>query len=121
MDNAIQSMGSLALSQGMTSGIASRLNATANSNVDKTAKDFTSVFFSQMLQPMFDGVGVDPEFGGGHGEEVMKSFLTQEYGKIVANGGSGGGLTDAVKREIIRAQGQAAQIKARGGNHDSIQ
>jgi peptidoglycan hydrolase FlgJ len=116
MDNAIQSMGSLALSQ----GLSSRLNATANANVDKTAKDFTSVFFSQMLAPMFDGVGVDPEFGGGHGEEVMKSFLTQEYGKIVANQSSGG-LSDAVKQEILRAQSQAAQIKARGVMHDSVQ
>ncbi len=71
MDNTVTSMGNLALSQGM----ASRLNGTANSNFDKTAKDFTAVFFSQMLQPMFEGVGVDPMFGGGHGEEVMKSFL----------------------------------------------
>jgi hypothetical protein len=42
-------------------------------------------------------------FGGGHGEEVMRGFLVQEYGKMIANK-SHLGIADAVRAEMIRAQ-----------------
>jgi hypothetical protein len=45
----------------------------------------------------------DKMFGGGSGEDVYKSLLTQEYGKIVARTG-GLGIADAVQREIIHMQ-----------------
>jgi len=72
-------------------------------NIDKAAHDFEAMFATQMLQPMFEGVGVDPTFGGGHGEEVMKSFLLQEYGKIFAKGDRLG-VASLVKKEMLRAQ-----------------
>jgi len=62
-----------------------------------------------MLQPMFEGLQVDETFGGGHGEEVMRSFMVQEYGKIMAKRG-GLGIGDAVKQELIKIQ-QAAAAK----------
>jgi hypothetical protein len=42
-------------------------------------------------------------FGGGHGEEVFRSLLTQEYGRSMARAG-GVGFADAVQREILRLQ-----------------
>jgi peptidoglycan hydrolase FlgJ len=107
---SMQSVGDLAMSQ----AISSKLGAShSTANIDKTSKDFEGMFFSQMLQPMFEGLGVDPIFGGGHGEEVMRNLLVQEYGKMVSKGGRLG-IADAVKKEMIRAQGgsTASTLKA---------
>ena len=79
MDAGLQSMGDMAMMQ--ASSAASPANWQPAQSIDKTSKDFESMFLTQMLQPMFEGLGVDPTFGGGHGEEVMRSFLVQEYGK----------------------------------------
>jgi len=123
MSDAVQSMGNLALQQAMSLQSSTKSGA----GLDKAAQDFTGMFFSQMLQPMFEGVGVDPVFGGGHGEEVMKSFLVQEYGKIVAQRGFG--LTDAVKQQMIKSQAaqmakSASEVSAssmRGSAYDTVQ
>ena len=72
-------------------------------NIDKTAQDFEAMFATQMLHPMFEGITVDPTFGGGHGEEVMRSFMLQEYGKLLAKGGRLG-IAAQVKSEMLRAQ-----------------
>jgi len=102
-----------------------------NTNVDKAAEDFEAMFATQLLQPMFDGISVDPTFGGGHGEEVMRSFLLQEYGKIIAKTGRLG-IASQVKSEMLRAQetarargttspsmAQSAYSNAQGGQHVS--
>ncbi len=77
------------------------------------AEEFVQMFMAQMLQPMFEGVEANALFGGGHGEEMMRVFLVQEYGKAVAKG-SGGMLADAVKSEIIRLQSQTDNVGAGG-------
>lgn len=89
--------------------LASKMNSTAS--VDKSAQDFEAMFATQLLQPMFDTVHVNETFGGGHGEEVMRSFLLQEYGKMIAKTGKLG-IASHVKTEMLRAQESA---KARGG------
>ena len=71
--------------------------------IDKAAEDFEAVFLSQMLESMFKGIKTDGPFGGGHAEEMMRSFMLQEYGKVMAAGG-GIGIADAVKRELLHAQ-----------------
>jgi Rod binding domain-containing protein len=105
-DTSFQNMAEVAMAQAQTSG-AIKFNHHASLDViDKKSKDFESMFMSQMLQPMFEGVGVDPLFGGGHGEEVMRSFLIQEYGKAMSVGGHLG-IADAVKSALIRSQDAA--------------
>lgn len=113
MDTSMQAMGDVALSQLMTTPLANK--GAVPSNIDKAAQDFESVFITQMLQPMFDGIAVDPIFGGGHGEEIMRSFMVQEYGKIIAKNG-GFGLASAVKAELIRTQ-----QNAKGGRYATNQ
>ena len=71
--------------------------------IDKAAEEFEAVFLSQMLESMFKGVRTDGPFGGGHAEEMMRSFMLQEYGKTMAANG-GVGIADAVKRELLHAQ-----------------
>jgi flagellar protein FlgJ len=99
MDSGIQSAGDMA----MTQAIAPKLGKLGSGNMDKASKDFESMFMSQMLQPMFEGMDVNPLFGGGNGEKIMRGFLVQEYGKLAAKG-SHLGIADAVKSEMIRAQ-----------------
>jgi Rod binding domain-containing protein len=75
-------------------------------NYDKIvekAKEFESVFITEMMKPMFESVEVDPMFGGGNGEDVYRTMLTQEYGKKIAEGQSLG-LADYVTSALIRAQ-----------------
>ena len=116
MDTAIQSVqgmqaaSDVAIDRAMNARMkmpGANLSMTA---IDRTAKEFEGMFMSQMLQPMFEGIGVNPMFGGGHGEEVMRGFLVQEYGKMLAKN-SRSGIADAVKKEMIKAQ-TAAQVGA---------
>ena len=84
--------------------------AKRDAAMDKTAKDFESMFMSQMLQPMYEGLESDGMFGGGHGEEVMRGMMLQEYGKAMTQG-SASSLTDAIKGELIRMQEKASGEK----------
>jgi flagellar protein FlgJ len=71
------------------------------------AEDFEAMFVAQMLGSMFEGIETDGLFGGGHGEEVFRSLLIDEYGKVIARAG-GIGLADTVQRQIIAMQEGAA-------------
>ncbi len=104
MSTALQSAGDLAITQATGPALMNRYahRGTAH-DIEQSAKDFESMFMAQMLQPMFETVGVDRIFGGGHGEEVMRSFLVQEYGKVAAKN-SHLGIAAAVQSELMRAQ-----------------
>ncbi len=101
MTDALPSIADTALTMNPTPFLSAKIGSSMN--IDKTAQDFESLFATQMLQPMFETVGVDASFGGGHGEEVMRSFLVQEYGKIIAKSGKLG-IASQVKAEMLRAQ-----------------
>ena len=91
--------------QSLQSGPLQRLGQHTRQpdKVDQAAKEFESVFISQMLQPMFEGIDVDPMFGGGSGEKVWRNMLVQEYGKIISQSG-GIGIADNIKVELLKAQ-----------------
>lgn len=78
--------------------------------MNKNASEFENMFVTQMLQPMFEGIKVDPLFGGGHGEEIMRSFLLEEYGKALAPR-LNLGIADAVKRTMLRSQENGADSR----------
>ena len=86
------------------------LNGTQPSNtaggmkqIRQAAQEFESVFLSTMLQQMFSGVKTDGPFGGGHGEEMFRSLLIEEYGSSIAAAG-GIGVADEVARELLSIQ-----------------
>lgn len=79
----------------------------------KVAREFEAVFISEMMRPMFEGLEVDPMFGGGRGEEVFKGMLIDEYGKGMARAG-GIGLADHIKQQLIYLQ--ESQGKTAGDN-----
>lgn len=73
--------------------------------IKKTAQDFETQFLGVMLQQMFQGVGDDQGlFGGGPGEQMFKSFLTDAMAKQMSRSG-GIGIADAVGREMLKMQG----------------
>jgi len=81
----------------------SKVDPAVRAKLRQSANEFESVFVSQMLGHMLDGVEVDQTFGGGHAEEMFRSMLTNEYGKQVSRSG-GFGIADQVYRELLRAQ-----------------
>lgn len=69
----------------------------------EAAQDFEAVFLAQMLSHMFAGIKTDKVFGGGPSEDMYRSMMVQEYGKVLAQAG-GVGIADSVMREMIRIQ-----------------
>lgn len=82
---------------------------------DKVFQDYEAVYLSQMLSHMYAGVEVDPMFGGGAGEETMRSLLINEYGKLMAARG-GVGLAEAMKKQMLQIQEQQALEQAQLAN-----
>ena len=41
--------------------------------INNAAHDFEAVFATQMMTPMFEGLDVNPMFGGGKGEEMFRT------------------------------------------------
>jgi Rod binding domain-containing protein len=76
----------------------------ARSKTKDAAQKFESQFLSMMLQQMFAGVKTDGPFGGGFGEEMFRSVMTDAMGKEMARSG-GIGLADTIQREMLKMQG----------------
>lgn len=71
------------------------------------AVDFEAMFLSSMFQNMFTGIEGDGPMGATKAVAPWRSFLTQEYGKIVAKSG-GIGIADQVYRSLIEQQARAS-------------
>ncbi len=70
----------------------------------KVSRDFEGMFVGMMMKSMRSTVGKDKLTGGGHGEEVFRSMLDQEYANISAKKGGGLGIAKMVERDIIRQE-----------------
>lgn len=127
-DNSIEAMKSFALSlkdeaekdaaaaaektgtkdASLETGVKADAKTLNDRKLDKVAKEFEAVFISQMLAPMFEGIETDPVFGGGQGEEMFRSMMVEEYGKMLAERG-GVGLQAAIKEKLLSYQSAAQQ------------
>ena len=104
----------------MTSAISAALDPTAGialnraiptappAGVDpkvarEAATQFESVFITQMLGEMFNGLDTNGPFGGGQGEAMFRSLMMDEYGRQIASQG-GFGLADSVTRQLLKHQ-----------------
>lgn len=90
----------LAMAQGQSQSAPS---AAGNQDLRKVSEQFTGVFMSQMFGHMFEGIGTDKMFGGGQGEEMFHSILTDEYGKAAAKQNVGG-MTDKIMHALLAQQ-----------------
>ena len=90
--------------QGQDSNATKKLKeARQLEQINEAAEEFEAVFIAEMMKPMFEGIKSDGMFGGGRGEEVFRSLLLQEYGKVMAKTGHIG-IADSVKNELIKSQ-----------------
>lgn len=69
----------------------------------EAAEEFEAVFLAQMMAHMFEGISTDGLFSGGQAEQVYRSILVNEYGRIAAKSG-GLGIADQVMSEILKIQ-----------------
>lgn len=69
----------------------------------KAASQFESVFISQFLGSMFEGISTDGPFGGGQGEAMFRSLMLDQYGKEIESRG-GFGLSAAITKQLLAAQ-----------------
>lgn len=76
----------------------------ARTKAKDAAQKFESQFLAQMLGQMFEGIQTDGPFGGGHGEEMFRSMMTDAMAKEMTKA-RGIGLADTVQREILKLQG----------------
>ena len=71
------------------------------------SKEYESVFISQFLGSMFEGIQTDGVTGGGQGEEMFRSLMIDQYAKGLTQRG-GFGLASAMQSELMKHQ-QVAQ------------
>jgi flagellar protein FlgJ len=79
-------------------------DAAKRAKIAETAKTFEASFLSVMMQQMFEGVKTSEPFGGGNGEEMFKSMLTDAMSKQVTKAG-GIGLAPTIQHEMLKMQG----------------
>jgi flagellar protein FlgJ len=82
---------------------ASGLSEKQRQQAKKVSQDFEGLFIGMMMKSMRETVGKDKLTGGGHGEDVYRSILDQEY--VAASAKRGGfGLAKQIEKEIIRQE-----------------
>jgi Rod binding domain-containing protein len=88
-------------------------HATDNvASAKKAGAQFESVFITQFLGSMFEGVSTDGPFGGGQGEAMFRSMMLDEYGKQIESRG-GLGLSAAITRQLLHAQETGRSVMAK--------
>jgi Rod binding domain-containing protein len=85
-------------------GAASAAELAKRGQIQDTARKFEASFLSSMLQEVFEGVETEAPFGGGPGETMFRSFLTEAMAKQMVKSG-GIGVSAAVQREMLKMQG----------------
>jgi Rod binding domain-containing protein len=85
-------------------GAASAAELAKRGQIKDTAQKFEASFLSTMLQEMFEGVETEAPFGGGPGETMFRSFLTEAMAKQMVKSG-GVGIAASVEREMLKLQG----------------
>jgi Rod binding domain-containing protein len=79
-------------------------HAAANETAaKKAASQFESVFITEFLGSMFEGISTDGPFGGGQGEAMFRSLMLDQYGKQIESRG-GFGLSAAITKQLLAAQ-----------------
>ena len=77
--------------------------AYSETEARKAAEDFEAFFVTSTLESMFAGVKTDGLFGGGTAEQIYRSMLFDEYGKLMAKSGTIG-VSDQVMKSIMAMQ-----------------
>lgn len=82
---------------------AGGLSKKQRQQAKKVSQDFEGLFIGMMLKSMRETVGKDKLTDGGHGEDIYRSFLDQEYVAATVKRG-GFGLAKHIEKDIIRQE-----------------
>lgn len=93
---------------------AQQKSAKERAAAHKVARDFEALMIGMMLKSMRATVSEDKLTGGGHGEEMYRSLLDQEYANAAAARG-GLGLAQAIERQLVGPEPRKPQ--AGSGNN----
>ncbi|HKZ16781.1 MAG TPA: rod-binding protein [Geobacteraceae bacterium] len=74
----------------------------------KVAREFETLFVGMMLKSMRETVGKDSLTNGGHGEDVYRSLLDQEYARAISEN-HGLGLADIMEKELLKSVPKRAE------------
>ena len=74
----------------------------------KVSQDFEGLLVGMMMKSMRATVGKDTLTGGGHGEDVYRSMLDQQYADASVKRGGGLGLAKLIEKDIIRQESRKA-------------
>lgn len=77
----------------------------------KVSQDFEALVVGMMMKSMRETVGKDKLTGGGHGEEVYRSMLDQEYAAASVKKSGGMGLAKLIEKDIIRQESRKVSPK----------
>ena len=86
-----------------TSALAGTGNTADKAKNAKLGLDFESMCLSNLISPMFEGLKTDGPFGGGQGEEAMRSFYIDAMAKGMARRG-GIGISDMMQKQLLKLQ-----------------
>jgi len=98
-DNAAEKARLLQRQASVADGVTEKQRQLAK----KVGQDFEGLFIGMMVKSMHESVGKDKLTGGGHGEDVYRSLLDQEYVAAAVKRG-GFGLAKQIEKEIIRQE-----------------
>lgn len=79
--------------------------------IEKIAKDYEAFAYSQWMKQMYEGVPVDPVYGGGKTEEIYRDLLIDEYGKEIVKK-SGTGISKNIEKEIKKSDSKYKKLKS---------
>lgn len=86
------------------SGGAAGLTEKQRQQAKKVSQDFEALFVGMMMKSMRETVGKDKLTGGGHGDDVYRSMLDQEYAAASVKRGGGLGIAKIIEKDIIRQE-----------------
>ncbi len=72
--------------------------------IKETAQKFEASFLSVMMQSMTAGMKTPAIGGGGAGEDMFKSLLTEQMAQQVTKSG-GIGIAASIQKEMLKMQG----------------
>lgn len=82
---------------------ANGLSEKQRQQAKKVAQDFEGLFIGMMMKSMRETVAKDKVTGGGHGEDVYRSMLDEQYVAAAVKRG-GFGLAKHIEKDIIRQE-----------------
>jgi len=90
--------------QRLSSGGSGALTEKQRLQAKKVSQDFEALFVGMMMKSMRATVAKDSLTGGGHGDEVYRSMLDQEYANASVKRGGGLGIAKIIEKDILRQE-----------------